>query len=137
MHLIGSPVPIEETIDASDEAISNTFNAIEGLVYSFKDFGGPSTSKPKAKKKIQIVCDQCLATFKTTREMKTHKLTEHGSDRFKCDQCTQSFSKENNLIRHKHSHSGKELKCHYCNYKTYRIDNLNTHIKRCKKRPVD
>ncbi|XP_070546575.1 zinc finger protein 493-like [Ptychodera flava] len=68
-----------------------------------------------------------LATFKFYDHVRAHQFD---GNPFICNECGATFASRSALRGHKLRHSGAELQCNFCEYKTFFKYDLNIHMKR-------
>ena len=78
----------------------------------------------------QFICDICNIGFTTNQGLKTHILSQHGSNpKFTCDICNKSFFTNFKLKQHLEVHTGsKNFACARCGKLFTRKDNMKTHM---------
>lgn len=87
----------------------------------------PHISSVHSNKKKET-CDVCgVETFK----LKIHLRRVHSvrSSDFKCHVCGKSFDLANSLKRHMENHTGKRVKCQFCDHTASNRTNSGTHMK--------
>ncbi|XP_067635463.1 zinc finger protein 208-like [Eurosta solidaginis] len=120
----------EENTEYSDTVHSTTFVAKEEFTTEEQKVIVPYKNIRDKNEQYQYPCGVCGKNFKTTRDLKRHKLYHSDDKPHKCDLCEKRFIKAAFLNYHMRTHTGeKPYKCKYCERCFTTTSVLNTHLR--------
>ena len=106
------------------------------LTYSCDKFSEKFKSKKDLKKhkksqheETEHTCNVCAAVFSTNHTLSSHILKHKMGDRFKCNKCSKTFNDRSNFNRHYETHfPGKPLECKICGKMSSSRERLKGHL---------